>query len=380
MSVSNQEQQNRAGSQFEDLSPATSKQLGARSWWWYTSIGAMALALGFGVLGVIYLFIRPLGLLILGISIAALFAPLISWLSRRIPRLIAVILVYLGLALLLIGIGMVIIPALSAQAQVVIIQLPGTFKQLQGSLQGYPSQFYNDLLNQLITYLSGLGTSLVALPVAFVSALMDILIVIFISIYGLLVVPSLRNFILSLFPESRSISLEFILNKMINEMGGYLRGAIINGLIIGGMTGLGLFVIGVNYALVLGLIAGTLEFIPVIGPIVGAVPMVGVALLQSPTKAIIALAYAILLHQVESNILVPNIMRTQTEISPLLVLLALSGGLTIGGIFGALIAIPLTAALRVVFVEQVFPAIRHRTGAQVGNTDVTTQDGKSEDE
>ena len=369
MSVSNQEQQNRAGSQFEDLSPATSKQLGARSWWWYTSIGAMALALGFGLLGVIYLFIRPLGLLILGISIAALFAPLISWLSRRIPRLIAVILVYLGLALLLIGIGMVIIPALSAQAQVVIIQLPGTFKQLQGSLQGYPSQFYNDLLNQLITYLSGLGTSLVALPVAFVSALMDILIVIFISIYGLLVVPSLRNFILSLFPESRSIRLEFILNKMINEMGGYLRGAIINGLIIGGMTGLGLFVIGVNYALVLGLIAGTLEFIPVIGPIVGAVPMVGVALLQSPTKAIIALGYAILLHQVESNILVPNIMRTQTEISPLLVLLALSGGLTIGGIFGAL-----------VFVEQVFPAIRHRTGAQVGNTDVTTQDGKSEDE
>jgi predicted PurR-regulated permease PerM len=380
MSVSNQEQQNRVGSQFEDLSPATSKQLGARSWWWYTSIGAMALALGFGLLGVIYLFIRPLGLLILGISIAALFAPLISWLSRRIPRLIAVILVYLGLALLLIGIGMVIIPALSAQAQVVIIQLPGTFKQLQGSLQGYPSQFYNDLLNQLITYLSGLGTSLVALPVAFVSALMDILIVIFISIYGLLVVPSLRNFILSLFPESRSIRLEFILNKMINEMGGYLRGAIINGLIIGGMTGLGLFVIGVNYALVLGLIAGTLEFIPVIGPIVGAVPMVGVALLQSPTKAFIALAYAILLHQVESNILVPNIMRTQTEISPLLVLLALSGGLTIGGIFGALIAIPLTAALRVVFVEQVFPAIRHRTGAQVGNTDVTTQDGKSEDE
>ena len=380
MSVSNQKQQNRVGSQFEDLSPATSKQLGARSWWWYTSIGAMALALGFGLLGMIYLFIRPLGLLVLGISIAALFSPLISWLSRRIPRLIAVILVYLGLALLLIGIGMVIIPALSAQAQVVIIQLPGTFKQLQGSLQGYPSQFYNDLLNQLITYLSGLGTSLVALPVAFVSALMDILIVIFISIYGLLVAPSLRNFILSLFPESHSIRLEFILNKMINEMGGYLRGAIINGLIIGGMTGLGLFVIGVNYALVLGLIAGTLEFIPVIGPIVGAVPMVGVALLQSPTKAIVALAYAILLHQVESNILVPNIMRTQTEISPLLVLLALSGGLTIGGIFGALIAIPLTAALRVVFVEQVFPAIRRRTGAQVGNPEVTMQDGKPEAE
>ena len=72
-------------------------------------------------------------------------------------------------------------------------------------------------------------------------------------------------------------------------------------------------------------------------------------------------------------------MRTQTEISPLLVLLALTGGLTIGGIFGALVAIPLTAALRVVFVEQVFPAIRHRTGAQEGKPEAAMHDEKPAD-
>jgi predicted PurR-regulated permease PerM len=360
----------------EPVSPAT-KQPIERSWWWYTSIGAMSLVLGFGLLGIIFLFIRPLGLLILGISIAALFAPLISWLSRRMARIIAVVLVYLALVLLLVGIGMVIIPALAAQAQVVIVQLPAIFKQLQSSLGGVQSQFYNDLLNQLITYLSSLGTGLVALPVALVSGLMDAVIVVFISIYGLLVAPSLRDFVLSFLPKPRSERLEAILNKMTNEMGGYFRGAIINGLIIGSMTSVGLLVIGVNYALVLGLIAGTLEFIPIIGPILGAVPMVGVALLQSPAKAIIALAYAIILHQVESNILVPNIMRTQTEISPLLVLLALTGGLTIGGIFGALVAIPLTAALRVVFIEQVFPAIRRRTGAHEEDSNTAVQDEKS---
>jgi predicted PurR-regulated permease PerM len=363
-------------SQSEESPPPASRQPIERSWWWYTSIGAISLALGFGLLGIIYLFIRPLGLLILGISIAALFAPLISWLSRRMARVIAVVLVYLALVLLLAGIGMVIIPALAAQAQVVIVQLPGTFKQLQSSLGGAQSQFYNDLLNQLITYLSGLGSSLVALPVALVSGLMDALIVVFISIYGLLVAPSLRDFVLSLLPKPRSEHLEAILNKMTNEMGGYFRGAIINGLIIGVMTSAGLLVIGVNYALVLGLVAGTLEFIPLIGPIVGAVPMLGIALLQSPTKAIIVLVYVILLHQVESNILVPNIMRTQTDISPLLVLLALTGGLTIGGIFGALVAIPLTAALRVVFIEQVFPAIRRRTGAQEGYSEPAPQDEK----
>jgi predicted PurR-regulated permease PerM len=350
------------------------KPLPERSWWWYTSIGAVALALGFGLLAGIYLFIYPLGLLILGISIASLFAPAISWLSRRMHRVLAVVVVYLAVALLLIGIGMVVVPAMVAQAQVVIIQLPNAFRQLQSSLQGVNSQFYNDLLNQLISYLSSVGSNLVALPVALVSGLLDALIVVFISIYGLIVAPSLRDFILSFLPRPRAARLDFVLNKIVNEMGGYLRGAVINGLIIGSMTGLGLFVIGVNYALVLGLIAGTLEFIPVIGPIVGAVPMVGIALLQSPTKAIIALAYAIVLHQVESNILVPNIMRAQTDISPLLVLLALTAGLAIGGIFGALVAIPFTAALRVIFVEQVFPAIRRRTGANVGEAETNQAD------
>jgi predicted PurR-regulated permease PerM len=363
MSLSSGDANQHPVSQLAEPSPTREKRELGRSWWWYASIGAVALALGFGILAVIYLFIRPLGMLILGISIAALFAPIISWLSRRMPRVIAVTVVYLAVMLLLIGIGMVVIPAMAAQAQVVIVQVPAAFKQLQSSLQGIHSQFYTDLLNQLASYLSSLGSNLVTLPVAFFSALLETLIVIFISIYGLIVAPSLRDFVLSLFPKQRAERLSLVLNKMIDEMGGYVRGAVINGVIIGSMTGLGLYVIGVNYALVLGLIAGTLEFIPVIGPIVGAVPMVGIALLQSPTKAIIALAYAIVLHQVESNILVPNIMRTQTGISPLLVLLALTAGLTIGGIFGALVAIPLTAALRVLFIEQVFPAVRHRTGA-----------------
>lgn len=361
-------------SSSEETSNLQVEPMAERSWWWYTSIGAVALALGFGLLAGIYLFIYPLSLLILGISIASLFAPVISWLNQRMPRVLAVVVVYLAVALLLAGIGMVVVPAMVVQAQVVIIQLPNAFRQLQNSLQGVNSQFYNDLLNQLITYLSSLGSNLVALPVALVSGLMDALIVVFISIYGLIVAPTLRDFILSFFPGPRAARLDFVLNKIVNEMGGYLRGAVINGLIIGSMTGLGLFVIGVNYSLVLGLIAGTLEFIPVIGPIVGAVPMVGIALLQSPTKAIIALAYAIVLHQVESNILVPNIMRAQTDISPLLVLLALTAGLAIGGIFGALVAIPFTAALRVIFVEQVFPAIRRRTGANVGESETNQAD------
>jgi predicted PurR-regulated permease PerM len=336
----------------------------SRSWWWYTTLGAMSLALGIGLLLLIYLFIRPLGMLVIGISIASLFSPLVALLERRLPRILAIIVVYLGVMILLVGIGMIVIPPIVAQAQVVIAQVPVAFSQLQGLIQGGNIQFYNNLISQLASYISSHSSNLVSVPVAFISTLLDSLIVIFISVYGLILAPGLRDFIHSMLPEPQAGQAASVAGQMAKEMGGYFRGALINGLIIGILTSLGMFVIGVNYALVLGLIAGTLEFIPVIGPIIGAVPMVLIALLQSPAKALIALVFAIALHQLESGILVPNIMRTQTSISPLLVLLALTAGLSIGGVFGALVAIPLTAALRVLIIELVFPAIRHRTGVQ----------------
>jgi predicted PurR-regulated permease PerM len=85
-----------------------------------------------------------------------------------------------------------------------------------------------------------------------------------------------------------------------------------------------------------------------------------IALLNSPTTALIALVYAVALHQFEGQILVPNIMRSQTRISPLLVLLAFTAGYLLDGAFGALVSIPLVAGLRVLTLELVVPAIRHR--------------------
>jgi predicted PurR-regulated permease PerM len=151
MSLAKHDENPLPGLQCEERADSRAKASLERSWWWYTSIGAMALALGFGLLAVIYLFILPLGMLILGISISALFAPIISWLSRRMPRIVAVIVVYVAVVLLLIGMGMVVVPAIVAQAQVVIVRVPDAFKQLQSSLQGVQSQIYNELLTQLIS-------------------------------------------------------------------------------------------------------------------------------------------------------------------------------------------------------------------------------------
>ncbi len=153
------------------------------------------------------------------------------------------------------------------------------------------------------------------------------------------------------------------MGKMARVMGGYIRGAVIDGVIIGVATYIGLLLIGINYPLMLSLIAALLETIPVIGPIIAAIPMLCVALLQSTTKFLITFVFVVCLHQVESNIVLPNIMYRQTEISPMLVLLALLGGWSVGGAVGMVIAIPLAAAARVFVIELIAPVLRHDTGS-----------------
>jgi len=122
--------------------------------------------------------------------------------------------------------------------------------------------------------------------------------------------------------------------------------------------------IGVNFPLVLAIVSGIFEFIPFIGPFISGGAIVIVALLQSSTKALIALAFVIGLQQVEGNLISPNAMRPHTCISPLTTLFAIFAGWTVGGVLGALIAVPLAASLRVLFVDLVLPAVQQRTGAK----------------
>ncbi len=136
-----------------------------------------------------------------------------------------------------------------------------------------------------------------------------------------------------------------------------------DGAIIGATTYVGLLVIGVDFPLALGLIAGLLEILPIVGPIIAALPVFAIAILQSPLKALVAMVFIIIVHQLEGNVVVPNVMRSQTNISPLLVLLALAGGFAVGGLLGALTAIPLVTVARILLLEAVAPAVRRWTGA-----------------
>jgi predicted PurR-regulated permease PerM len=251
------------------------------------------------------------------------------------------------------------------QVQQATTRIPDLVRIVQQWLANRNIEIGANLVSTLSSQLGNVSSALVSLPIAIFSSLFDIVVMFFISVYWLIEAPAIHRFLLSLFPEGRRERADYVVRRMGREMGGFIRGAVLDGLIIGASTYIGLLLLGVNYPLVLGMIAGLLEFVPWIGPIIAAVPLVGSALLQSPTKALEALAFVLVLHQFEGNIVLPNVMYTQTSITPLLVLIALVVGSAIGGVLGALVAIPLAAALRVFVREVIAPAVRRRTVALV---------------
>lgn len=324
---------------------------------------AAALGLGIATVYILRVLIRPVAFLILGITLAEALAPIVERLARRMSRTLAVTIVFLCLAIVVGVMAWVVLPPLVSQAQELGQQAPelidrgrALFQHWDQRLGGQASRFMGQLIQQI-------GSGLVGVPLAVVSGLVNLLVVIFLSIYWLLGSPSLLRFTLSFFPEPRRPRTEQVLHDMGQAMGGYVRGAAINALIMGALAWIGLTVLGIKYALALGVLTMLGEPIPYLGPLLAGIPVVGVALLQSVTKALLALGLYSALQQIEGHLLTPNIMKSQTHVPQALVIFALVAGAAVGGLLGVLVALPLAGALRVFVLEVVAPLVRRRMGA-----------------
>ena len=150
---------------------------------------------------------------------------------------------------------------------------------------------------------------------AVVSSILEILFVLCMSIYWLIQGPARHRFVLSLLPVGERRGAAEVLAKIGNAMGGYVRGAAINGLIIGALTYVGLLFLGLEYTLVLALFAGVMEVIPIAGPIIASIPIIGLApgvAQQGPDGRRLFRP----LQQFEGNLLLPTVMHSQTRLSP----------------------------------------------------------------
>jgi predicted PurR-regulated permease PerM len=330
-------------------------------WGWTAGAFFMGLLGALTVLLILWLFGRTLALFVLGLAIAAALAPVVTRLEHRMRRIFAILLVYLIIFLLFVLMSLLIIPAIIEQGAEFVALIPDIIDLLQEVYDAWGAEFplVETFFNQVLQFTA----TLAAVPLGLASAIVQILLVFFISIYALVEAPKMRSFIESLFPPGRREKVVFVLEEMANAMGGFIRGTVMVAILVGLITFIGLSIIGVRFSLVLGLIAGIFELLPYLGPVLASIPMLLVALLESPTQALIVLIFFVILQQLESNVFVPNIMHSQTEISPLLAMFAIVAGGTLGGLLGALVAIPLAAAVQVFVVLVIAPLVRRQTGA-----------------
>lgn len=353
------------------------------SWWWLTWAIAAALIIGLGSLGLLQVLIRPLAVIFLGMTLAATLAPIVSWLVRWLPRTVAVLLVYLVLVLFLAAILFVLLPPLVQQIQQLLDRLPELASRGEQSLERWQrmanGRLQGSLGNLATGVLGRVGSLATSVPAGIANLFAGVTVAIVVSIYWLILSPRINAFLRSLFPAPQAGRVEAVLDEMAGAMGGYLRGSAINSVVVGVATYIGLLIIGVDYPVALAVLSGTFEFIPLLGPIISAVIITIVASLQSLTTGVLAMAYMIGLQQLENHLLVPNIMKSQTSMSPLLTVLALFVGGTAGGFLGALLAIPLAAALRVFALRVVAPAIRRHTGAATAMPDEKSNEHEEEE-
>jgi len=331
--------------------------------WRDTGLLAVAIALGFAIFNLAQLLSHPFLLLLAGTVLACALAPIAGAAERWVPRVVSVLLVYLVVALVLAGIGWLIAPALVEQAQMLVENAPALAEEAEAWINDRGLPIDGNLTEQFETVLTEGARTIVFLAPSTFQAGFDILFVVALSAYLTVSGPAMLDFTITLFPPERREHARETLVEMGSTMGGYVRGSLLDGAIIGTITWVVLSVLGVDFPLVLALVAFLGELIPVLGPLLAAVPAITIAALDTITLGIVVAVFYFVLQQFESYVLLPNIMRQQADIPPLLTLVALLAGAALAGFVGAILAIPLFGGLWVLFKRVAVPAVRRESGA-----------------
>lgn len=161
--------------------------------------------------------------------------------------------------------------------------------------------------------------------------------------------------IVSFVPPRNQAKAKEVWDGIEAKLGAWVRGELVMMLFIGTLAGLGYVVIGVKFAFALAVFAGLTELIPLVGPYIGGIPAVLVALTEGWLPAVLVVVYLVLLQLIEGNVLVPRVMEKAVGVNPLAVIVGLLIGGTLAGIAGALIAVPVVAVIQVIYRELVEP-------------------------
>ena len=298
------------------------------------------------------------------LTFAALFAyalaPAVKLLERVMPRFLAILLVYLvvlgalGVLLYLI-VSTAIVQVISLSDYVRFLLTPGKGGQLTPLEQtlrslGLSQSQIASARDQVVASIEGFAGSVVPLLTGIVGAALDVILVAVISIYLLAGGARVSNWLRGNMPDQLQGRMRLLLDTLQRVVGGYIRGQLLLCGLIGILVGVGMQVIGVPFALLLGVLAFVLEFIPVLGTLVSGAICVLLALTKGWVPAVIVLVYFVVVHVIEGDVVGPRIVGKAIGLNPVVSLAALIAGAELFGITGALFASPVAGVLQALLI------------------------------
>jgi predicted PurR-regulated permease PerM len=322
-------------------------------------------ALGFWLL---YRFNQVGFILSIAILMGTVIRPVVAWLHRRgLPRIAGVILVYLLLLTLLIGFVLLLFPLIIEQGTTIAAAVPGYYQSLREWMVNYPNQLIVRLGEFLPGTLPSLGPVQQTGPEMIASAgqalgyvtlaakvIFIALVILVLAFYWTLDGPRTIQSLLLLIPNGQRESIGELISAMETKVGFYIAGQGVLCLVIGILALVAYLLIGLPNAPVLALVAGVLEAVPMIGPLLGAVPAALVGLSVAPAKLVWVIVATIVIQQIENSVLVPRVMRKAVGVNPFVSLLAIFAFGSLFGIAGVLMAIPMAAIIQLLFNRFVF--------------------------
>lgn len=311
-------------------------------------------------LWVVFIIRDVIAIIFASLIVASALSPTIDRMAKNgIPRVVTILATYLLLIAFIGGLVYFILPPAITQLRQLADQLPDYFNYFQNmitNLRDFGVQ--NHLisgsqagLNTVSDFLNNFTSNVFNTTKGFISNFTAILTVFVLTLYLLLDENGIKNFFVALLPVKQKSQIVNIARKVGAGLGAWLRGQILLGIIIGILVYIGLSIIGVPYALTLALLAGVLEIIPIIGPILSAIPTILIALSISPTMALIVTAFYILVQELENKLLVPKVMQRTVGLHPVTIIIVLLIGAKLMGVLGILLAVPVTSVVYIILKE-----------------------------
>jgi predicted PurR-regulated permease PerM len=277
--------------------------------------------------------------------------------SQRFPRWLAILILYLAILGMLGLVIALVAPPLADQAQQLWAAKDEMFERAQEYLisKGWLREHLT--LRQAVARAPGgagsemIGRTIFSAVMGVAGGIFGLLTILILTFYLLVEAGSLRRFFLQLFPRRRRARVDAATRDITTKVSAWLGGQMLLAGIIGTTSAIGLWLLGIPFFYVLALISAIGELIPIVGPVLSAIPAIAVAASVSLNKVLLVLIFFIVQQQVENHVLVPKVMSRQVGVSAVTVISALLIGGKLLGIPGAILAVPTAAILQVLFME-----------------------------